>query len=166
VSEKPTPEIPARFVRIPSIAERKLGRDYSAPIRLDPRVLEQMQKTIQTLAAAYSDALGAQIASLLPLIDPASECAGDARSRLYAVAHDVRGLAGTFGMPIVGNFARSLCGYMENRTELDSTIVRFHVEAMRDAATGRASDIALANETLRSLERLIDAAGPDAKSAG
>ncbi|HEX7777021.1 MAG TPA: hypothetical protein VF449_10910 [Parvibaculum sp.] len=166
MSEKPTSEIPARFVRIPSIAERKLGRDYSAPIRLDPRVLDQMQQTIKTLAAAYSETLGAQIASLLPLIDEAGAGAGDARSRLYAVAHDVRGLAGTFGMPVVGDFARSLCDYMEKRINLDSTIVRFHVEAMNDAVNDPAPDTAIANETLRSLERLIHAAGSDAKSFG
>jgi hypothetical protein len=166
MSEKPTTEIPARFVRIPSIAERKLGRDYTAPIRLDPRVLDQMQNTIKTLATAYSEALGAQIASLLPLIDDASAGAGSARSQLYAVAHDVRGLAGTFGMPIVGSFAQSLCNYMEKRIDLDIMIVRFHVEAMHDAVNDPAPDATLANETLRSLERLIDAAGTDAKSYG
>jgi hypothetical protein len=160
-----TGDIPARFVRIPSIAERKLGRDYTAPIRLDPRVLDKMQNTIRTLAAAYTETLGTQIASLLPLIEPGSADAGDARSRLYAVAHDIRGLAGTFGMPIVGSFAQSLCNYMEKRTDLDSTIVRFHVEAMRDAVTDPAPDANLAGETLRSLERLIEAA-PDARSFG
>lgn len=165
-AKRATDSLPARFVRIPSIAERKLGRDYTAPIRLDPRVLDQMQKTIKTLAATYKETLVGQIASLLPLIEAGSADAGEARSRLYSIAHDVRGLAGTFGLAIVGNFARSLCGYMEKHTDLDSMIIRFHIEAMRDAVTDPAPDSNLADETLRSLERLIEAADIDARSFG
>jgi hypothetical protein len=147
----------ARFVRLPSIAERKLGRDYVAPVRLDPRVLEQMQQTIRELGSKYVETLISQVALLAPLVERA--CAGvpEARGRFYAVVHDVRGLAGTFGHPIVGSFAKSLCGYMEQRSNLDATIMRFHVEAMRDALEDPHPDAELARETLRSLELLIDA---------
>lgn len=153
--------IDARFVRLPSIAERKLGRDYTAPIRLDPRILDQMQLTISQLSSKYAETLAAQIALLAPLIERAAGGAAEARAELYSVIHDVRGLAGTFGHPIVGGFAKSLCGYMESYSSLDPTILRFHIEAMRDALEDPHPDAGLARETLRSLDLLIDAAGAE-----
>tara|TARA_R110000868_G_scaffold4917_1_gene30627 strand:+ start:1651 stop:2166 length:516 start_codon:yes stop_codon:yes gene_type:complete len=145
----------ARFVRLPSIAERKLGPDYSAPIRLDPRVLNQMQATIQTLGKQYVDTLGRQVHELLPMI--ADACSGNPalRNAFYEIVHDVRGLAGTFGHPIVGKFAKSLCNYMQDHTIIDQTIVRFHIEAMRDALADAAADDRLAENTLQSLGQLI-----------
>jgi hypothetical protein len=153
--------VDARFIRLPSIAERKLGPDYVAPIRLDPRLLDQMQRTIKELSAKYAETLSAQIDQLPPLIGRACAGIAEARGQLYAIAHDVRGLAGTFGHPIVGSFAKSLCGYMETRSNLDTTIVGFHVEAMRDALDDPQPDVSLAHETLRSLELLIDATGSE-----
>lgn len=147
--------VQARFMRIPSIAERKLGRDFSAPVRLDPRVLDQMQRTIKTLAHQYVDTLGRQIHELLPMIADACADRQGARSAFYDIIHDMRGLAGTFGHPIVGKFAKSLCLYMENHQQIDATIIRFHIEAMRDALEDKAPDEQLAEDTLRSLETLI-----------
>ncbi|HEY4345798.1 MAG TPA: hypothetical protein VGN05_15720 [Parvibaculum sp.] len=157
--------VDARFLRLPSIAERKLGRDYSAPIRLDPRVLDQMQQTIRELGSKYAETLAAQVGLLPPLIQRACAGIAEARGQIYTIVHDVRGLAGTFGHPIVGSFAKSLCGYMESSSGLDPTIMRFHIEAMRDALEDPQPDAGLARETLRSLELLIDAAG-DERSVG
>jgi hypothetical protein len=151
--------IPAHFVRLPSIAERELGADYSAPIRLDPRVLDQMQQTIKSLATQYIDTLGRQIHELLPMVDEICDGESEARHRFYETIHDVRGLAGTFGHPIVGRFARSLCRYLESQSKLDPTIIRFHIEAMRDALEDRTPDDRLADDTLRSLEQLIRSTG-------
>ena len=159
-------DLPARFLRLPSIAERKLGSDYVAPVRLDPRVLEQMQQTIRDLGAQYAETLKAQVGSLFAFIGPACNGAADARGELYGLAHEVRGIAGTFGFPVVGRFAGSLCGYMESRKTIDPTVIRFHVEAMYDALQNINSDPAVADATLSSLERLIETAKSDERSYG
>src|SRR3546814_19965310 len=96
--------IDARFLRLPSIAERKLGRDYTAPIRLDPRILDQMQHTISELGSKYAETLAAQIALLAPLIERASTGIAEARAQIYSIVHDVPRLAGPFRHPIVGTF--------------------------------------------------------------
>jgi hypothetical protein len=154
----PDTSIPATFIRLPSIAERKLGPDYSAPVRLDPRVLDQMQRTIQQLAAQYEQSLHSEIGDLLSMIIEATNGNLDIREKFYGIVHDVRGLAGTFGHPIVGKFAKSLCRYMETTTGIDPTIVRFHVEAMRDALEDSHPDEKLSDETLASLAHLIEVA--------
>lgn len=147
--------VPARFVRLPSIAEKKLGAAYVAPVRLDPRALEQMQQTIKSLSGEYAVKLATQIRELLHMIEDVCHHASELRSKFYDSIHDMRGLAGTFGHPIVGQFANSLCRYMEDTLHLNATILRFHVEAMRDAIEDKMPDKRLADETLRSLERLI-----------
>lgn len=155
--------IPATFIRLPSIAERKLGSDYCAPIRLDPRVLDQMQRTIQQLSSQYEKSLHSEIHNLLSMIVDAAADNLDMRDKFYSIAHDVRGLAGTFGHPIVGKFAKSLCYYMETRRSLNPTIIRFHVEAMRDALEDTHPDEKLSDETLLSLAHLIEAADCESK---
>jgi hypothetical protein len=159
-------DVAARFVRLPSIAERKLGHDYVAPVRLDPRILDQMQRMIRELGTQYAETLKAQVGSLFAFIDPACGGSADARGQLYNTAHEVRGIAGTFGFPVVGRFANSLCGYLETRTSLDPTVIRFHVEAMYDALQNVNADPALAAETLRSLETLIEKSKTPERSAG
>jgi len=148
----------ARILKVPSVAKRKLGHDIAGPVRLDPRVLDKMQDTIRSLESKYAEALSAQVTRLIELSEPASNGDTRAASDLYSIAHDVRGLAGTFGHPMVGRFANLLCTYIEGHDSigpLQSSIIRFHVEAIREALKNPDSDPNLASETLRALERLI-----------
>lgn len=154
-NNKPEATIPARFIQLPSIAETKLGAAYTAPIRLDPRALEQMQQTIELLSDSYALKLTGNIHKLLHMIDDVCHNIGESRDIFYDIIHDIRGLAGTFGRPTIGQFANSLCRYMEESLNLNSTILRFHVQAMNDAMEDGISDKRLAEETLRSLEKLI-----------
>lgn len=147
-----------RFVRVPSIAERKLGADYVAPMRLDPRVLDQMQATIKNLESRYAEALKAQAAMLRVLVEPACKGDAEARGRIYSIVHDMRGLAGTFGHPMVGRFADSLCGYIEKAEIVDwkeGAVIRFHIDAIHDALENPAADPTITMETLNALERLV-----------
>ncbi|MBX3505166.1 MAG: hypothetical protein KF895_06765 [Parvibaculum sp.] len=147
-----------RFIRVPSIAERKLGTSQTAPMRLDPRVLDKMQTTIRKLETKYAEALSAQVSMVQLLIEPAAKGDMEARERLYSLMHDMRGLAGTFGFPVVGRFANSLCLYIEKAREndwRDASVIRFHVDAIREAVDNPGTDPAITTETLAALERLI-----------
>ncbi len=146
---------PARFVRLPSIAEKKLGAAYSAPVRLDPRMLDHMQQTIKSLSVEYGRKLESQIHDLLHMCEDVCDDTTKQRNKFYDTIHDMRGLAGTFGHPNVGRFANSLCRYMEDSLHLSPTILRFHIEAMNDALEDKMPDRRLVDETLRSLEKLI-----------
>lgn len=166
MNDAQTPDVPARFLRLPSVAERKLGPDFTAPVRLDPRVLDQMQDTIRELTVKYSENLKVQVGSLFSFIEPTAAGDAEAHNQLYSTAHEIRGLAGTFGYPTVGRFAHSLCAYLENYKSVVSTVMRFHVEAMYDALQGRGADDILASDTLASLDRLIALSHDGERSAG
>ncbi|MGB6087334.1 hypothetical protein [Parvibaculum sp.] len=160
------PEV--RFVRVPSIAERKLGSEYVAPMRLDPRILDQMQATIRSLESKYVETLSAQVSMLQVLAEPACKGDREAHDRLYAIAHDVRGLAGTFGFAMTGRFADSLCRYLEQggHGKHDSTVIRFHVDAIRDTLESPGTDVTISTETLDALEKLIAANRESMRAAG
>lgn len=54
--------------------------------------------------------------------------------RLYLIAHEMRGQAGTFGMPLLTEIGEYLCHFVENIGEprgRDLVILDLHVEAMR-----------------------------------
>lgn len=158
-----------RFVRVPSIAERKLGADYVAPMRLDPRVLDQMQTTIKSLEARYGDTLREQVRMLTTLIEPACGSDAEARGKLYAITHDMRGLAGTFGHPMVGRFANSLCNFIESAGAdawRDETVFRFHIDAIREALEAPSADPAITLETLNALQKLIAASAAERRRLG
>jgi len=158
-----------RFVRVPSIAERKLGADYVAPMRLDPRVLDQMQATIKSLESRYAEALKAQAAMLRVLVEPACKGDAEARGRIYSIVHDMRGLAGTFGHPMLGRFADSLCGYLEQSEIVEwkeGAVIRFHIDAIYDALENPAADPAITMETLNALERLVTTAARSRRQIG
>jgi len=166
MSDVQSSDVPARFLRLPSIAERKLGPDYTAPVRLDPRILDQMQQTIRDLAVKYSETLKAQVGSLFCFVEQAGAGDVEARAQLYAAAHEIRGLAGTFGHPVIGRFAHSLSSYIEQHRSLHATVMRFHIEAMYDALKPGGADEELARETLASLERLTAVTHEGERSAG
>ena len=57
------------------------------------------------LLGSDAEALKSQVSMLQILVEPACKGDTEARGRLYSLAHDMRGLAGTFGHPMVGRFA-------------------------------------------------------------
>lgn len=158
-----------RFVRVPSIAERKLGSEYVAPMRLDPRILDQMQATIRSLETKYVETLSAQVSMLKVLVEPACKGDAEAHGRLYAIAHDVRGLAGTFGFAVTGRFADSLCRHLEQGDKsgkYDDTVIRYHVDAICDTLESPGTDSTISTETLDALEKLIAANRESMRAAG
>lgn len=161
--------VDVHFIRVPSIAERKLGPNHTGPMRLDPRVLDNMQQAIRSLESKYGETLLRQIDGLFHLLEEIASGNEAARDRLYDIAHDMRGLAGTFGHPMIGRFANSLCTYIEgaiNDEPVDGTILRFHIEAMQDTLSRHEDSDVIAIETLRALERLIKTTLRERRFAG
>jgi len=154
----------AHFLRLPSLAERVLGRQLS--IRPDPRAIGEMQDGIEGLRPAYEQDLCDDLERMMDLIVPACESYGPPRDRLHAIAHDARGMAGTFGFALLGRVAHSLCDYLElgkHRARLDSALVSLHVTAMQNALAGRTRSSTFEDAIVRQLEMLVTRALARAK---
>ena len=80
--------------------------------------------------------------------------------KLYRIAHDLRGLGGTFGYPLVTKICANLGRHMDGLaapSEIDDTVVRAHIDALRavfnDQADGE--EDATGSELIAELQALV-----------
>ena len=146
-------------VQPPSIVTRKLGPGAVLPMRLDPRVLQRMERAIEKMADSYEKSLKTEIRQMLLSHDEWQAGKQEAIHAIYALAHDIRGLAGTFSRPVTGRISNALCQYLEAMPHLDAAdgaVVRLHVDAMFAAAMdAQEPSEEVAKATLAGLERLV-----------
>ncbi|MCP5433291.1 MAG: Hpt domain-containing protein [Alphaproteobacteria bacterium] len=58
------------------------------------------------------------------------------KAGLLAAAHEIKGLAGTFGFALIGRLAESLTRYLRDKDASDEALVRMHVDAMLAGVSG------------------------------
>ena len=148
------------ITQVPSIVRTKLGPGASIPMRLDPRVLTKLEAAITHLEQNYGGTLKKQITNMLLTMNAVEEGREEfavAMKKVYHVAHEIRGVAGTFKRPISNRIAGNLCGYIDELgdTLADKTITRFHIEALLAASsvTPEPTD-EVAMSTVETLERM------------
>lgn len=83
-------------------------------------VLAQAEAAVAALSAEYRAWAEADLAKLRDTLaqlrrDPADTTA---LRRLYAVAHDMKGQAATFGYPLLTRIAQALCRFLEDQPAL------------------------------------------------
>jgi|GEM_PF-1882103 len=146
----------------PSLVRQKLGQGAVIPMRLDPRALKRMEHAIETMSGAYAKTLKTEIRAVMNAHAEWEEGDSAKIHQVYAIAHEIRGLAGTFARPMTGRVANQLCLYLETLPELtraEEGVVRLHVDAMHAAATGSSEPSAeVADATLAGLDRLVSRA--------
>lgn len=146
----------------PSLVRQKLGQGAVIPMRLDPRILRRMELAVETMSGAYAKTLKTEIRAMMNAHAEWEEGDSTKIHHVYAIAHEIRGLAGTFARPMTGRVANQLCLYLEALPELtraEEGVVRLHVDAMHAAATGaREPCTEVADATLAGLDRLVSRA--------
>lgn len=134
-------------------------------------ILERVSAGIDDLKQEYESELQVE---LKRLGDAAAEMAGAddaeqaaALQEIYDLAHEIRGLAGSFGYPLLTKVANALCGFIERKAARPAKtveVVECHVGALRAVAaggvTGDGGQQGL--ELLASLAALIDKADSEA----
>lgn len=145
-----------------SLVRQKLGAGAVIPMRLDPRVLKRMENAIENMSGTYAKTLKTEIRAMMNAHADWEDGESARLAEVYAIAHEIRGLAGTFARPVTGRMANQLCLYLEALPDLsraEEGVVRLHVDAMHAAAMGSNEpqpDVAAA--TLAGLERLVSRA--------
>ena len=79
--------------------------------------------------------------------------------KIYADAHEIRGLAETVGLAATGRIAARLCGYFEGARRaalaVDPLLVRLHVDAIVRAANAVDEAELLGDTVARELDALV-----------
>ncbi|PWC53400.1 Hpt domain-containing protein [Azospirillum sp. TSO22-1] len=128
MSTHTAPDSPSvRIVQPPNRLKSKVGRGSPT---LPPTVPPTFRALVHASAAAYSRHLDDQLHALRAL---ATGGGAAATETLFAIAHQIRGEAKTFGFGSVGGTAESLCAFIEaggpGRAR-GGTVVTLHVDTM------------------------------------
>jgi hypothetical protein len=92
---------------------------------------------------------------------PALEAAGTDDAKVYAVAHDIRGLAGNADLKATAQISAVLCLYLDRMRragrQADPGLVRLHVAAIARAARSIDEDSAFSLHVAKELVALVNA---------
>ncbi|WP_431855781.1 Hpt domain-containing protein [Azospirillum sp.] len=116
-----------RIVQPPNRLKSKVGRGSPT---LPPTVPPTFRALVHASAAAYSRHLDDQLHALRALSTGGGAAAAET---IFAIAHQIRGEARTFGFGHVGNTAESLCAFIEAggpERARGGAVVTLHVDTM------------------------------------
>ncbi len=113
------------------------------PVKIDPRSPCRVEAALGVLQSQYPDWAASDLARLrdcLTEVPTEAPPHPDTLLRLFAVAHDIKGQAATFGYPLAGELGARLCHLVEGAPKLDAAerdrMVRL-VAAIERVITGR-----------------------------
>lgn len=137
--------ITVRFFRLRNALKDKVGGLGGGDLKINTAALEKAQSAFENLSEDYPDWVMGNIKILHEHHQKlVAATAGVARERLYApireLAHDMRGQGGTFGYPLISDFAESLCGFVginAGTSDNHIEIIKAHIDAMQAVIKGR-----------------------------
>jgi HPt (histidine-containing phosphotransfer) domain-containing protein len=129
-----------------TLHDKVTGGDPNVKITLDDDMLRRAQSAINDMGEVFEDDLKDGIAALAQLLDAAR---ADLERRAGFLAdvvrhcHEIRGQAGTYGYPLLSEFASSLCDFVTDLGHVDDAhmeIVRAHIDVIQVVLAGGLKD--------------------------
>lgn len=130
--------------RRPQIIDRpnqllmKLGNPKNISMKLDPKTLKEIETAIDQQSGQFQAVLEESLAKLNALIGQAGDFDEEIKDQVRAVAHELKGVAGTFGYHLLTEIANSLQLFLEEVEgvpDYTRSIASMHVNAMNAAAS-------------------------------
>jgi len=103
---------------------------------IDPAALARAEAALAALSERYLAWAGADVARLVAGLDGLRAGDGGSLAEVFAIAHDIKGQAATFGYPLVTAIANRLCRLIE-AGPADITAIAAHVDAIAAAVAQR-----------------------------
>ncbi|MFZ4069903.1 MAG: Hpt domain-containing protein [Caulobacterales bacterium] len=132
----------------------------SARTLIGPQAYADAEAALQAVADQVRPLLLAQINQLEEL---SRQRPFNAPSALYAYAHSIRGLAGTCGMPFVGQAAGALCRLLvgvDDGAQIDANLVTSIAVTVIHAVKAKATDHELLEELIATCFEAVDKVRP------
>lgn len=137
-------KIIVRFYRFKNRLKEKTAGLAPGKTTISPEALEEAEKALNKMAEDYPDWVSGLIVKLQ---EQHGRCVDTPEKRheffeeINHIAHDMKGQGGTFGYPLITDFADSLYGFTIKRpgeiTDNQIELVKSHVDAMRAVIRGR-----------------------------
>ena len=158
---------PIEVITPPNNLKAKVGGALPA---LDQKAIARAEAALQNMSSQFVEWINEELARLLEAWAAYELAPGThaSRNELHRRAHDLKGLAPTYGYPLVGRISASLCKLTGDEhgdlNPLDK-LLKAHVDAVKAAVTGKIMGVdhpvglALANELEAQTKALIAAKG-------
>lgn len=130
----------AQIIQVPNLLRAKIGPGKG----IDKALVQKADQAISAKAGEFLDRARDEI-QLLDQKTAAMEAATDdavckiAQQEAYAIVHELRGEAGTYGYKLVSTIANAQCRYIEDLAEGTTAvpaIIRAHTDALRAVVGG------------------------------
>lgn len=122
-----------------------LGKSDRTEIDLDPEALARAEEALAAMSEDYPDWVSSLIEKLYDQHRRAVDTPEERKPRfdtIALIAHDMKGQGGTFGYPLITDFAESLYGFTNHRRNIEDShveVVKAHIDSMRVIIMNRMS---------------------------
>jgi len=135
-----------RFYRFQNRLKEKTSGLAPGRASISPEALEKAEQALSKMSEDYPDWVSGLVVKLQEqhgrCVD-SPELRRDCFETINHMAHDMKGQGGTFGYPLITNFADSLYGFTIQRpgdiSDNQIELVKGHLDAMRAVIRGRVS---------------------------
>jgi len=135
-----------RFYRFKNrLREKTAGLGTNSVPQIDEKALAEAEKALSKMSEDYPDWV---LQLIVKLQEQHGRCVDTPELRrdcfevINTISHDMKGQGGTFGYPLITEFADSLYGLSsarDNITDNNVELVKAHLDAMRAVIKGRIS---------------------------
>lgn len=130
---------PIEIITPPNILKTKVGGALPA---LDQRAIAKAEAALEKMSGQFAEWIQEELARLLEAwaLYEKSPGTGPAKNELHRRAHDLKGLAPTYGYPLVGRICATLCkltGDEHGDITAPDRLLKAHVDAVKAAVIGK-----------------------------
>jgi HPt (histidine-containing phosphotransfer) domain-containing protein len=130
---------PIEIITPPNGLKAKVGGALPA---LDQNAIARAEAALEKMSSQFAEWIKEELERLLEAWAAYEQAAETPASRneLHRRAHDLKGLAPTYGYPLVGRICASLCkltGDEHGELRAPSKLLKAHVDAVNAAVTGK-----------------------------
>lgn len=131
---------PLEMITPPNALKAKIGGAMS---RIDEDAIRRAEMALESISHEFDDWIDEEVQKLEASWKAAKKGDGDAETLLelvYGASHDLKGLAKTYGYPLVTRYAKSLCTLLdtpERRAAASAALIEAHVATCRVAVRDR-----------------------------
>ena len=126
---------PIEIITPPNVLKTKIGGPLPA---LDQNAIARAEAALDKLSSQFADWIGEELNNLLAAWAEYEKATGTpkAKNELHRRAHDLKGLAATYGYPLVGRICSTLCkltGDEHGDITAPVSLLKAHVDAVKAA---------------------------------
>lgn len=130
---------PIEVITPPNVLKTKIGGAMPA---LDQRAIAKAEAALEKMSDQFADWIQEELARLLDAwaLYEKNPGTGAAKNELHRRAHDLKGLAPTYGYPLVGRICATLCkltGDEHGDITAPDRLLKAHVDGVKAAIVGK-----------------------------